>query len=61
MLSVNTDPNCPGAGRAERDNDLGKAIHRDKLRASYCHISKERWEEIFGELETRQGALERDQ
>ncbi len=43
MLSVNTDPNCPGAGRAERDNDLGKAIHRDKLRASYAHIDREHW------------------
>lgn len=50
MLKVNTDPDCPGAGRAEKDYNLGRdRTHKDKGKYGYSHISPDRWNAIFSE------------
>lgn len=41
----------PGPGPSRVGDSLTNwdITHKDKFRASFSHISKERWEEIFGE------------
>ena len=49
-IKINEDPNCPGVDIYKGNNlDNWELKHTDKYRASFSHIPKERWEEIFGE------------
>jgi hypothetical protein len=50
LINVKSDPNCPGSEiRKGASLDSWDIVHKDKGSYSFAHISKARWEEIFGD------------